>query len=311
MATISRPVVSRPTQVLRLPDGRRMGYGEFGDPAGSPVLFCHGLAASRPTRHPDDGATAELGVRLITVDRPGTGLSDPLPGRRVTDWASDVELLVDALGIDRFSALGWSGGGPHALACAVRLGDRVVRVGLVSSSPPLVGAAARSYLESKWLRIARLAQWVPWAMRPVFWHRSWVVHRDPVAAHEQSVDELVPPDRAILAAPGMHDMFVASTIEAFRQGARGVHADAVALARPWGFDLADVRQDVRLWQGLEDNVWSPRVARALGRMLRNSDVTLVPGEGHLLFLARWADLVAWTATGVDAAREAEAAVAYR
>src|SRR5207245_3071247 len=103
---------------VRLPDGRRLAYDDAGDPAGRPLLFFHGLGASRRARHPDDGVAAGLGVRLLTVDRPGIGGSDPLLRRRLLDWPGDVAALADELGLDRFAVAGWSAGGPHALACA-------------------------------------------------------------------------------------------------------------------------------------------------------------------------------------------------
>ncbi|HWH24552.1 MAG TPA: alpha/beta hydrolase, partial [Candidatus Limnocylindria bacterium] len=95
---------------LRLADGRLLGYAEFGDPAGTPVLFFHGLGTSRLICPPDEGVARGLAVRLIAVDRPGIGLSEPLPGRRLLDWPADVVQLAEQLGLRRFAIVGWSGG---------------------------------------------------------------------------------------------------------------------------------------------------------------------------------------------------------
>jgi len=118
-------------------DGRRLAYRDAGDPAGIAVVSHHGTPGSRLERHPDDERLmAELGLRVITYDRPGYGGSDPHPGRRVADAAADVAALADHLGLARFAVVGESGGGPHALACSAGLGERVLRVGVVVGSAP-------------------------------------------------------------------------------------------------------------------------------------------------------------------------------
>ena len=123
--------------VVHLKGGRRLAYATYGVAEGIPVIALHGLPGSRLQYYPDDAITAAANVCLIVPDRPGYGFSDPLPERRVVDWAADVATLADTLGIRRFRVLGLSGGGPYALACAATLRDRVVRVSLVSALGPL------------------------------------------------------------------------------------------------------------------------------------------------------------------------------
>src|SRR4051794_36511529 len=114
-----------------------MAYAEWGDPEGWPVLGCHGSPSSRLERHVEDAEDyRRWGVRLIVPDRPGFGLSDPQPGRRVLDWPDDVRELVDDLGIERFAVLSLSGGAAYALACASVLGQRVRAVGVLGGAPP-------------------------------------------------------------------------------------------------------------------------------------------------------------------------------
>ena len=122
---------------LTLADGRELTYDEFGDPDGLPVIFNHGIGSSRLHRGADDGLTAALGVRMLSVDQPGQGGSTPQPGRRLVSWGADVEQLADALGLDRFHVAGHSLGGPHALAIAAHLPDRVIGGVLASPSGPL------------------------------------------------------------------------------------------------------------------------------------------------------------------------------
>ena len=126
-------------------DGRTVAYAEFGDPTGRPVIVCHGSAESRRFEV-DHEWTAAQGVRVVTPDRPGFGGSTPLPDRTLLGWADDAADLADALGFDDFSVVGWSGGGPHALAAAHALGERVRAISLIGSFAPftLVPGAYRS-----------------------------------------------------------------------------------------------------------------------------------------------------------------------
>jgi pimeloyl-ACP methyl ester carboxylesterase len=110
--------INTTNNVFRLRDGRALGYAEYGDPGGTPVFFFHGSPGSRLQRHPDASIASELGTRIITIDRPGYGLSDFQPERTLLDWPADVAQLADALHIERFAAIGLSGGGPYLLACA-------------------------------------------------------------------------------------------------------------------------------------------------------------------------------------------------
>ena len=127
---------ARLDQVIRLADGRVLGYAEYGPVAGPSLFLFHGLPGSRL-------AVAEMWpeepteVRVIAPDRPGAGSSAFEPGRRLTDWADDVRQLADSLGIERFLVAGFSGGGPHALAVAHGLPDRVIAVGSISGAGPI------------------------------------------------------------------------------------------------------------------------------------------------------------------------------
>lgn len=123
-------------QILRLRDGRSLGYAEYGSRQGVPVFHCHSAGSSRlehPGRADDAAASA---VRLVVADRPGHGLSSFQRGRQLLDWAADVSQLADHLGIDEFAVTGWSAGGPHALACAHALPAHVKAVAVLSGTGP-------------------------------------------------------------------------------------------------------------------------------------------------------------------------------
>src|SRR3954464_14063649 len=129
-------------------DGRLLAWVEGGDPDGYPVIGLHGTPGCRLSRWPDDSVYAEAGVRYVTTDRAGYGLSSRHRGRSVADEARDVLAVADALGFHRFAVVGGSGGGPHALACAALLPARVERVACQSSLAPL---GDRGLARAQWL----------------------------------------------------------------------------------------------------------------------------------------------------------------
>ena len=122
---------------VALPDGRRLGYAEYGVRDGTPVLHFHGLPGGRFYDMAGRALVAS-GAWMFTLERPGIGLSDPKPGRTLLDWPRDVAAFADAMGINRFSALGTSAGAPYALAAGHVLADRVAAVGLQCGFCPLV-----------------------------------------------------------------------------------------------------------------------------------------------------------------------------
>ncbi|MDH3675784.1 MAG: alpha/beta hydrolase, partial [Anaerolineae bacterium] len=123
-------------QTITLNDGRTLGYAEYGNPAGKVVFHFHGGAGSRLERPADKATLTNLGLRFVSTDRPGHGLSDPQPNRKLLDWPDDISQLADYLGLDKFYVMGWSAGGPHALACAYKLADRVLAGAIVSGLAP-------------------------------------------------------------------------------------------------------------------------------------------------------------------------------
>ncbi len=276
---------------VTLADGRTLAYVERGEPDGLPVVFHHGTPGSRHGHHPDPDVYR--GVRFFTFDRPGYGLSDPRPGRRVADVAADVSALADHLGLERFAVFGASGGGPHALACAALLPDRVERalvmVGAAPSDDPefdfMAGMADVNVtefgaaLEGEDALAAVLAPWVE------------QIASDPEGMIDRLAAELPDYDREVVSRPEIRAELVASFGESVRQGARGWIDDDLAFASSWGFDLADVGPEVRLLQG-ELDVLVPRAhCEYLAVKLPRATFQLVPGAGHMLF-DHWPDALA-------------------
>jgi pimeloyl-ACP methyl ester carboxylesterase len=180
MTTEQTPAAS----TIELRDGRRLAFAEYGEPTGAPVLFVHGFTASRITRHPDDRLTESLGVRLLTLDRPGCGASDIQPGRTLLDLARDVQQLADALGITSFAVLGHSAGGPYALACALAFPDRVAAVGVACGFAPMDRPGATEGMRPDMARGMPTLRRMPWLARLFASSLPRQFQRDPAKAFE-------------------------------------------------------------------------------------------------------------------------------
>ena len=276
---------------IRLRDGRMLGYAEQGDPEGVPVLVFHGLPGSRFSRHPDGEIARRLHVHVFTFDRPGIGLSSPQPRRRILDWPRDVAEFADARGLDRFAVVGWSGGAPYALATAHELPERVTRVGLVAPVVPLTEPAVARGLSSDLRRSALVGRVAPWAVTVAVARQARAFARDPEGMLERLFANGPECDRRVLDDPQLRQMLVDSRREAFRQGARALAADALLYLRPWGFDPADVRVPVRLWHGEEDATLAPAMGRHVASSLANCEATFLPGEGHMVCVTRWEEIL--------------------
>ncbi|MBA3274066.1 MAG: alpha/beta hydrolase, partial [Chthoniobacterales bacterium] len=135
----ARAANARRGGVVALRDGGSIAFDEYGDPAGTPLIFCHGWPSSRSMAQLTDHAACELGFRIISPDRPGINGSSFVAGRQLLDWTKTVDALATHLGLSRFGLLGVSGGAPYAYAAAWASPERVEAIAIVSGVPPLTG----------------------------------------------------------------------------------------------------------------------------------------------------------------------------
>jgi pimeloyl-ACP methyl ester carboxylesterase len=295
-------VVTRsPGEEVRLPDGRRLVFDDVGDPSGRVVFYLHGIPDSRWCRHPDDGIAKWLGIRLVSVDRPGYGDSDADPGETLLSFAEDVARLADHLGVAQFQTLGWSGGGLFALACAARDPSRVAGVGVASALAPATASrvpgiteglddqtalfveAAGTMPASELAELATpiLAGWPsePHAIRDQFSNLP-----DPVARRE------------LTETPGLIDQLADGVQLALRQGTVRVRRDLELLASDPGYPVADIGVPVQLWYGDCDAGAPPAMGRWYVDQLPHSTLNVVKGASHFVMFSRWRDILAWFAT---------------
>jgi pimeloyl-ACP methyl ester carboxylesterase len=266
---------------IRLNDGRRLGYAEFGDPGGRPLFYCHGFPASRLEAALLDPAARRCGVRVVAADRPGFGLSDFQAGRRIRNWPDDVAALADVLGIDRFAIVGVSGGGPYALACARFIPRRLTAVGVVCGLGP-VGEpwALRDMLWSRRL-VFVLARRAPWLLSLV--HRDLfapLLRRRPDAILSMISRASVAADRRVLARTDVGRALLASIREAVRAGPDGMRHELQLYTRAWGFRPEEIDVTVDLWHGETDPIVPVAHTRVLLGRLAHVRCVILPGEGH-------------------------------
>lgn len=274
------------------PDGRRVFFAEYGPRDGAPVVFFHGGPGCRQPSVPrQEEIATEVGVRLVCPERPGFGDSTRHPGRSLATVVADTEALADALGLERFAVLGYSAGGPHALACGALLGARVGRVvTLGCGASPDDPALAR---QMDWPRrgLHLLARRVPWLLRALYRHLP-DAKRHPDKLARRLLAGFRGPDRAVLERPEIFRWMSQFTATALAQGADGMADEVLVLMRPWGFDVAAIGAPTLLWMGSEDAASPPAVAQALAAMIRGSEVRIVDGEGHLCLFDHFATILA-------------------
>lgn len=266
---------------ILLPDGRRLGYAEYGDADAPSVIYCHGFPSCRL----EPGMVDISGIRLVALDRPGYGLSDPSPGRRLVDWPADVAAAADALGIDRFAVAGVSGGAPYAAACAALLQGRVTGLALICGiAPPDTGweaggAAAQLMMLDRLPGSAALAAAL--ARRLVLGLRSASLLRTLLR-----FGRLPEADRRVLAGRiGIH--VLDSFREALRNGPQGALDDARNFAQPWDFTMEGISVPTVIWHGDMDNQVPVAAAEVYARLIRHAQLCIKDGEGHFSLVVQY------------------------
>ena len=277
---------NRTNQSIILKDGRRFGFAEWGNPTGKPIILFVG--GSSRLAHP----TVELAdVRLITVDRPGLGLSDFQSNRTLLDMPDDIVQLMDALGIQQVAVVGISQGGPSALACAYKIPQRLIAVSAVSSLAPPAFFELRRKTSGPVAAFARLAKDFPFALKLQSELATWMVRLSPQWTFQQVLKTLPSSDRAIYdAQPELIPVFVSDLIETYRQGSKGSAREGVLAYRPWGFRLEDIQAKVYLWHGENDQSVPLAMAHYLAKAIPNCRATYIANEGHFLGLKYWHEI---------------------
>jgi pimeloyl-ACP methyl ester carboxylesterase len=259
-----------------LSDGRVLSYADFGAASGAPVLYFHGAPTSRLDLAPSDDVFAEMGVRILAVDRPAYGGSTPKPGRVRADWTADALQFIDGMGLERCAVVGYSAGGPYALEVAATHPDRVTGVGVLAGSTDMGWSGAWTDYPSE--------------------HEPDLLTLDDAAAVEarcveifrvdgsgftELMPELAPADAAVLADETMAVGMFTTMAEGLRQGIVGYAEDAYAEGKPWSFDPAAINAPVYLVHGERDSMVPVAHSRHTAAVVPTAELLAFPDHGHI------------------------------
>ena len=277
-------------------NGRTVAVLEAGDESGRAVVAVHGTPGSGlPWRGLVEDAERR-GIRLLAYDRPGYGGSDPDPGRTVADAAGDVAAIADALGIDRFAVEGGSGGGPHTLACAALLPDRVVAAASLAGVAPYpadgldwLDGMGQANLDEFAAALAGRETLEPFLRAQA----DTMLAASPEAIADALRSLLSPPDAAVLTGE-YADYLAEATRRAIGDRLDGWIDDDFVFVNPWGFELDEIRVPVQLLHGAQDRFVPIAHGEWLAARIPGVEAHLSAEDGHLTIqLARIGDVHAW------------------
>ncbi|MCG8589613.1 MAG: alpha/beta hydrolase [Proteobacteria bacterium] len=280
---------ARRNQTLSLPDGRRLGFAEYGDKRGAPVLFLHNLLGSRLQLPTHERGLRDQGVRLIVLDRPGIGESDPLVPFSLRTWSEDVIRLADHLALPQLAVIGWSVGAIYCLALARYQPQRVSRCAMVSILPEVESNAALREHPASTRGLFLLARYAPRLLRLMV---RLILRSGPDTYLEKRMSELPPEDRRLYEDPGLREMIASAIQENLRQGGVALLQDVLLMANSWEFDPADVTTPVDCWHGELDPTAPVALALRMAERHPNATVQVVPGETHWTLFRHWNRIMA-------------------
>jgi pimeloyl-ACP methyl ester carboxylesterase len=268
-------------QIFRRENGAAVAFCEYGDPQGAPVFFCHGWPSSRTMAELTDEAARNLGVRIISPDRPGIRDSTLDPNRTLLEWPPLLRELAAHLQIDKFKVFAISGGAPYAYAAARMIPEQVEAIAVASGAPPIAELEDRRGLLTLYNRLLAIRGSRPGLLRVLF-HiaRPFASMKLPIRVRPLLLKVLQPCDANVLRDSKSFEACFESARQAWRSSATGVMIDADIYAQPWGFSLEEVLVPVRLWHGRKDRTFSFRLAEQIATRLPNCEFHLVEGAGH-------------------------------
>jgi pimeloyl-ACP methyl ester carboxylesterase len=269
------------TEIVKLENGGTVALSEYGHPGGVPVFFCHGWPSSRTMAELTHDAARELGVRIISPDRPGIRDSHFQAGRRLLDWPPLLAALADHLEIDCFRLFGISGGAPYAYASGWMMPERVEKIAVASGAPPIAELQDGRGLLSLYNYMLALRKSQPALLRTLF-HiaRPFASMKMPIRIRPLLLKVLQPCDANVLRDSRSFEACFESARQAWRSSATGVMADAEIYAEPWGFPLEEVSVPVQLWHGKKDRTFSFRLAEEIAARLPKCELHVVEDVGH-------------------------------
>lgn len=265
---------------LKLSSGLTLGYAEHGDPQGVPCLYYHGWPSARVQGELMDEMGKKYGLRIISPDRPGIGLSDFQPNRQLQDWPDTLRELTSHVGAEKFHVFGWSGGGPYVLITALKMPERLLSATIVCGAPPLTFLG---YQHMFWLYrlMIRLRHAFPTVLGLILKTGEVISRGDPQKPPLKWLLKMVgKADRQVLTEPHTSAVIRHGMVEALRRGPKSVIADADIYLSEWGFEVSSVDYPIHFWHGKQDRNISWRYTEQLTQLMPQTTVQFYDDEGH-------------------------------
>lgn len=270
---------------LTLPDGRNLAYAEFGKQDGYPVFYFHAAPSSRlEPLFLGDAPFSQFGLRVICPDRPGIGQSDFQPDRGFSDWPKDIVYLADAVGLEKFSVLGISGGSGYAAVCAAKIPERLSKV-VIASGPWRIDAEAVSSIgfpmNLMWQAAMHAPIFLPFTLRAMTKLMS-ELPKDGSNQDSAPPNNIMPAaDHAVMAQPGRLAINRQVLSESLKGGTKGAVWDMRLYVREWDFDMAQIRIPLTLFHGGLDKNFPVSLVRRVADSLPQAQLITYPEDGHI------------------------------
>lgn len=277
-------LVPRTDLYMSLKDGRHLGFAEYGAPHGKPVLFFHGLTGNRFDATLLHKAAFLNDCRLISMDRPGIGISSIDKKRTILSWVDDVEALTDYLGIKKFSIIGHSGGAPFVAACAYKIPEQLNGVAIVAGMGPFEIPEAVASLSRAQRFLNNAINTMPWIASCMMKLTSMMFKTPGLLKY--GLKQMPDVDVLALQSQESHEELAARMLETFRHGIAGASQEMQLILKPWGFDLAKIKLKCpfTIWQGGLDKQAPVAHAEIYARLIPNATLHFFKQEGHLSLL---------------------------
>ncbi|MDM5190526.1 alpha/beta hydrolase [Bacillus sp. DX4.1] len=271
--------------VITLQDGRTLAYIEYGQTNGLPVMLFHGTPGSRIWALKDDMVAKRLGIRLISIDRPGYGLSDPKRNRTVLDWADDVNELADQLQLQTYSIIGVSGGGAYAAACAYKIPERLQCVNMVSSVAPFENEKPPASM-CRENRIAFfISKRLPWILKWAYRSQKKQMEKNPeryIRSMKKGDTHLCKWDQQFIKTDEDIKVAMIHMKEALRNSVDEAVTEPALLAKSWGFTFKDISIPMHIWHGTADTLASIEEIKKVAADIPYVTTHYIKDAGHFL-----------------------------
>jgi len=274
-------LLNRKDQQITLADDRKLGFAEFGNSKGYPIIYCHGSQSSRLEMHYDLSFASTNNLRIITIDRPGHGLSDFNAKGSILQFGNDVKQVIDHLGIERFSVAGMSAGAPFALGISYLFPSKIYKTAIISGFAPFK-QESKKHLSKQVKVMLNVAKSFPVLLKILLSLQAKQIQKNPNKALVGFLKIMSAPDQEILKNPSVMGIIEDMFKEAFRNGSKGVAYEiSNILVKDWGFELDAIQVPVTFWHGEKDNnvpyEWATLMANKIPKATLKKFT-----EGHLI-----------------------------